>query len=247
MILNGIDETAHRQDLLDRSLIIGLEPIADSMRKTEAELLTEFEAKRPGILGALLDGVSAALGSWKQVRLPEKSRMADFVVWASAAETGLGFETGSFQHAYNAFKAGAVRDSLNDDPVAVALEEFMKDRDQWKGSATELLNALEELTPDKVKQSRDWPKAANKLKNPLNRLGSFLRRVGIDVSLGTREGHQSNRIIRITKCSPGTDHVVGIDGPKELEPAKSRDSLTDGLADATGSDHSGTVRTEEAA
>ncbi len=246
MILNGIDEAAQRQDLLDRSLIIRLEPISDSARKTEAELMTEFEAARPGILGALLDGVSAALRSWKSVRLPEKSRMADFVVWATAAETGLGLQHSAFQRAYRAFTFGAVRDSLNDDAVAVALEKFMEGQDSWKGSATELLDALDDLAPDKTKRSRVWPKAANQLTRRLNRLGSFLRKVGLDVTRD-REGHQSNRTITVTKCAPGTARTVGIDSPKDAEPAKSPDSLADGQPDAIGPDHGGTASTEEAA
>ena len=37
IILNGIDDIATRQDLIDRSIIINLEPIPENKRKPEAE------------------------------------------------------------------------------------------------------------------------------------------------------------------------------------------------------------------
>jgi hypothetical protein len=61
VILNGIEELATRGDLLDRAIITYLPAIAEERRRPEAELRQAFDAKRPALLGALLDAVSLAL------------------------------------------------------------------------------------------------------------------------------------------------------------------------------------------
>ena len=72
---------------------------------------------------------------------------------------------------------------------------------EWDGTATELLDALEEHVPEKILKSKQWPKAANALSNRLRRLAPVLREVGIEVELGTRERKKRNRLISIRECS----------------------------------------------
>ncbi len=91
VILNGITDVATRPDLLDRALVISLPPIPDEGRRPEAELWREFERDRPAMLAALFDAVSGALRSVEDVRLEGMPRMADFAVWATAAEKALGW------------------------------------------------------------------------------------------------------------------------------------------------------------
>ena len=57
-ILNGIEDVVNRPDLADRCLFLTLEPISDEDRLAEKKFWAEFTAVQPGILGALLDGVS---------------------------------------------------------------------------------------------------------------------------------------------------------------------------------------------
>ena len=47
--------------------------------------------------------------------------MADFAVWATAAERGLGWAEGAFMAAYAENRAGAVETSLEADPLAGAI------------------------------------------------------------------------------------------------------------------------------
>ena len=53
IMLEGIANYITRADLMDRAIILALEPLAD--RKTERILHAEFERLRPGLFGALLD------------------------------------------------------------------------------------------------------------------------------------------------------------------------------------------------
>ncbi len=68
-ILNGIDDICTRQDLMDRAIIVNLEPIPETARRPEAELWQAFERSRPHILGALLGAVVIALRRLPDVRL----------------------------------------------------------------------------------------------------------------------------------------------------------------------------------
>jgi hypothetical protein len=100
VILNGIDQLGERADLADRALVLNLPRIADSDRRDEARLYAEFERSLPKILGAFLTAVSAALGRIGQTTLKRTPRMADFELWATAAERGLGFTDGAFMETY---------------------------------------------------------------------------------------------------------------------------------------------------
>lgn len=63
VIVNGITEFVTRPDLLDRAILLELAPIPDAMRRTEKEVWASFEALHPGLLGLLLDLVSAILAN----------------------------------------------------------------------------------------------------------------------------------------------------------------------------------------
>ncbi|HKD07273.1 MAG TPA: hypothetical protein VKB79_15320 [Bryobacteraceae bacterium] len=67
------------------------------------------------IQGALFDAIRATLGRFPQVHLSQKPRMADFGVWAAAAERGLGFADGSFLAAYPDNRTEVVFETLEGD------------------------------------------------------------------------------------------------------------------------------------
>src|SRR5262249_58473037 len=59
--LNGIEDVAVRPDLVDRAIMLALEPIAETTRRDEKEFDQELAFAAPKILGALLDGVVSGL------------------------------------------------------------------------------------------------------------------------------------------------------------------------------------------
>ena len=157
VILNGITDVATRPDLLDRALVVTLPPIAEEERKPETLLWREFEEDRPAILGVLFDAVSVALRTVRHVRLERLPRMADFAVWATAAECALGWSSGAFMEAYAGNRKEAAENALDADSVAVAVRTFMLDRDEWAGTAGELWKALGELVDEDVSTPRTGP------------------------------------------------------------------------------------------
>src|SRR5271166_5657943 len=121
-----------RGDLQDRSIILPLDPL--SGYKTERELGPAFERQRPGIFGALLDLLVQGVRRLPQTHLVHPPRMADFATLAVAC--GLD----GFEAAYRANHQQAVNVILEHDPLAQAVQAFVKDR--WEGNAQELLDAL---------------------------------------------------------------------------------------------------------
>jgi energy-coupling factor transporter ATP-binding protein EcfA2 len=100
-VINAIDAVATRGDLIDRALMVSFNRIADHLRLDEAVLEAKFAKLRPYILGCLFDGMAAGLSQYPFTQLKRSPRMADFARFAVAAETGLGFEPGSFLKAYD--------------------------------------------------------------------------------------------------------------------------------------------------
>jgi hypothetical protein len=188
VILNGIEDTVTRPDLADRAIILTLEPILDNERRSERDLLAEFEAARPKILGALLDAVATGLKMLPETKLEQVPRMADFVFWVTACEGAL-WEQETFQTAYNANRDNLVQTVLEENPVAGAIRDLLASKGEWTGTATQLLNDLnlQDTITGVKRERRYWPQIANQLSGKLRRIAPMLRKSGIEVEFQKSE------------------------------------------------------------
>ena len=132
-ILNGIDEFANRDDLIDRSLIIKLPRIPKGKRRLDKTIWREFEKAKPKILGALLDAVSTAMRNFDKVNLKTLPRMADFAQWIVAAETAMPFKPGEFIEIYQRNLEESEQSIFESNPVAMALLELVRDKRKLVG------------------------------------------------------------------------------------------------------------------
>jgi hypothetical protein len=189
-MLNGISDLATRGDLLDRSLLIELEPIVPADRRTLQDVLDEFELVRPRILGAMLDVLVAVLREKPKMAatIGTLPRMADLALFVTAAEEALGWERDSFIHAYGANRRRAHWLALEASVLAQPLRALLEQHDEWTGTAEELRVALLDLAPDGTGRSRYWPSNAWAMSNALSRLGPNLRAAGIAVEKTTSQG-----------------------------------------------------------
>ena len=179
VILNGIENPAVRGDLADRSIIVRLKPIAEGARRTESELMADFEEMWPRILGALLDGLQEGLRRYNSVKLEGLPRMADFCKWAVACE-GAFWPAGTFVAAYEGAQISATEDVLEESPIFPALRRCLEDTDSFEGSAEELLTRLDRQRLDKG-NDRGWPATGATLGKQFMRLAPSLRRMGYTV------------------------------------------------------------------
>ncbi|HXC67461.1 MAG TPA: hypothetical protein VN638_08580, partial [Nitrospiraceae bacterium] len=196
ILLNGIQEMGGRSDLLDRSLIIYLPSIPEERRRTEANFWSEFEEARPRILGALLDTLSAALRELPSVKLARTPRMADFCQWATAAETALGWNPGSFLEVYTGNRGDANALVLESNPLA---SEIMALDNEFVGTISDLLLKLNQHAPEEVVRQSGWPKGPVALSGLLRRLLPNLRAVGIEISFEREARRGRRRLVTIRK------------------------------------------------
>lgn len=201
-ILNGIDDIAKRQDLLDRSLVLFLPAISEEKRTDERTFWNTFKKAQPRILGALLDVIKEAVRELPNTQLKNKPRMADFVQWVTAAEKALNWNTGEFINAYKRNRTEAIDQGLDSDPIGVAVQAFMKDQNIWEGTATETLSRLSRYTDDeKTSISKVWP-SSRKLKERLRRIAPALRTKGIEYQdLGRTKRGATLRIEKVEDIS----------------------------------------------
>ena len=111
--------------------MVNLSRIPEDQRRSQRELLTEFQSAGPRILGSLLDILSRALADLHLIRLSALPRMADFAPLITAAEPALGWSPGLFMRVYMQDRADNAAGWVESDPVAVAVLGFMKIREDW--------------------------------------------------------------------------------------------------------------------
>ena len=200
VILNGIEELATRGDLLDRTLILYLPQISNEKRKREADFWKDFEDARPQLLGAVLDAVSTGLRNLPTISLKETPRMADFAAWAAAAEPAFGVKGVSFAQAYKGNRESANDLVLDASQVAQAVKNLVVDG-SFRGSATELLAALNHKVSDEMRREKSWPKDGRGLSNRLRRLAPNLRQVGVCIKFDLPDGRgkDKKRVIELEK------------------------------------------------
>lgn len=205
VLFNGITDLATRSDLLDRSLLITLAAIPEDQRKDERGLWATFDAARPKILGALLDAVSAGLANEHAVKLDRLPRMADFALWITACEAGLGWPAGTFLKAYTANRASANDTAIEASLVGTLVQSFMAGRDTWQGTSSDLLAELDQVANENMRKRRDWPRSPRKVSGDLRRVAPNLRAAGIDVSFRK----SGKRLIILGRTSGDPDATYG--------------------------------------
>lgn len=215
VILNGIDDIAKRQDLLDRGIVLTLPPVKEENRTDEKTFWENFKKSHARILGALLNILSGAIKELPRTKLKDKPRMADFAQWVTAAEKALEWERGEFLTIYTQNRKEAIDQGLDSDPVAVAVQEFMQARISWEGTATEALTELSRYIGDeRTKYSKAWP-SDRKLKERLRRNAPALRTKGIEFfDLGRTNKGATLRLEKTVEVSslstPNTSNSNGV-------------------------------------
>ncbi len=195
IILNSIDDLATRSDLLDRAIVLPLEQIPETQRRTEAGYWAEFEQARPRILGALYDAVSVALRNLPEVQTDRLPRMADFAKFAIAAEPAMGVPAGTFLECFLRNRESIDDIALESTPLAAALQTLIRNTSdrQWSGTATQLYERLTRILPDAESRQRAWPRTPRGLASIIRRITPNLRHTGINI-----EFHRSGqRLITI--------------------------------------------------
>ena len=202
MILNGIHQFIDQPDLAQRCLPLRLRPIDRQARKSEHALNAELAADFPAILGGLYNLIAGILAALPKVEVTNPERMIEFVEWIAAMEQTEGVPPGIFQALYSEALQNGQLDTLMDNPLAAAIIEFMDNHhddkygdEQWSGTPTAFLQALNFTVDPNTVRSRDWPRNAIALSKRIPALQASLLSQGIKIELSRGK----NRAITLTK------------------------------------------------
>jgi hypothetical protein len=205
IVMNGIEQAVWRPDLLDRCLMVETKVIDDGTRQSEAIFWGDFDKAWPELLGVVLNGVSAGLKNLKttQAAMTKKPRMADFAIFSTAAEVGLGFEAGTFEKAYKENRGVAVESTLEAYPISPFLMKLGYADGSFSGTFTELLTKLNFLQGEDRKP-KYWPDSTRKLSADIKRLAPTLRAKGISCTFSEPDLHTKRRSVTLCKMPGNT-------------------------------------------
>lgn len=212
--LNGINLAVEKADLLDRSLIIGLERITKF--EEEAVFWKRFEEAKPRLLGAIFDVLVKSLREKNNPLPAPTTRMADFMRWGCAIARALGCLPETFIEAYQNNIQRQNEEALEASPIAVSVLALMERKDIWEGTPTELLSEFNEWT-EALKidtKSRMWPKDARWLWRRIQEAKTNLEANDILVT----RSRDSRRTITIQKIQKNDVGIGGDDGDIKKKP-----------------------------
>lgn len=195
-IFNGIQEFCLRSDFGDRSIFVTLPRIPDTKRKRLHEVEQRFQEARPRIFGALLEALSATLRELPNINAEKLPRMADFGLFALAVERALEWPSGSIMSDFDAMRYQSNEAILESCGFAPVIEKLAKEN--WTGSATELLEKLENAAPIFGWEKHKLPKDPARMSGTIRRLAPAFRTRHIEINCdGQTSGSGSKRFIQI--------------------------------------------------
>ena len=212
VVLNGIDSLStaagRNTDLFDRAIVLELPALSMSRLQTEDDLWSRFAHAQPQILGALLDAVSAAIRGRHTVHPPRLTRMADAVQWVTAAETALPWSSGTFATAMEANRRNSEVDALEASPLHLPLAGLLKEhRGRWRGTATDLYQALDDQVGTLRRKPCNWPVDAVRLAGQLRRHVRGFAATGINVTFERERSRDRTRIIVVERMDSAGRHA----------------------------------------
>jgi hypothetical protein len=195
------DLGAARPDFLDRALMVEFSGIRPEMRRDEGRFWGELEAKRPKILGALLQAATMGLRNLPHVNLERTPRLADFAVWVIACEKGLGMRPGEAITAFQASRTEARDIALEASPLYQPLARLASEG--FTGTIAELRARLNSMVGNALMCSSQWPKTPNLLGTALRRMATNIREAGIELQF-SRPDHSGRRIVSVRATAKAT-------------------------------------------
>ncbi|MDQ3436717.1 MAG: bifunctional DNA primase/polymerase [Actinomycetota bacterium] len=201
-ILNGINVPTDRGDVLDRSLVVELERIADGERKTEEQIWELFAREHPGLLGALFDVLSKAIALKPSIKLSRRPRLADWGEYAAAVYEAMGWGAETFLRDWDEVVRVQNQATLDGSPVAQAIIKLMEEHEEVSCTSSKMHALLKEIAEAQgvdVARDKAWPKSARWLWRRIQEVLSLLVAAGIEASRGRDESAKQVTLRKLPK------------------------------------------------
>jgi hypothetical protein len=122
--------------------------------------------------------------------------MADFALWATAAEEALGFGHGEFLAAYERNRKESSLHAIECSPAVSEVINLVRERKLWEGTFSELLAKVNLLTAENRRDPR-WPKSGRAMAAVVARAEPNFSVARIKFMRLQREGGTGARRIRL--------------------------------------------------
>lgn len=196
LLLNGIHGFVDQPDLAQRCLPLRLNPMDESKRESESDLLRQFEADLPVIQRGLFDLIAGILQHLAAAQVTSPQRMFGFCQWLAAYELASGHPMqGIYQDAYADLLNEGQLDSIRDHVVGSAVLDFATQLEdgEWSGTPKELLEALNIfMSFGYQRPPRAWPDNEIALSKRLSPQIAALRTQSVIVVLERRKERTIN-------------------------------------------------------
>jgi len=185
-VFNGIAASATQQDLVSRLVTVEMPVIEGS--KVKGKLEAEYEAKRPLIIGALLDIAANALKHLPAMSLPpeRRPRLIEFAYLGMAVAKAMGEDGEDFMRQFDSARQDGLERTLDASPVATSIRDWAEIHpgEAREETAKRWLEILEDYKP---RGADAWPRSAKGLGDAMRRAAPALRQLGIECKcLGKR-------------------------------------------------------------
>ena len=190
LILNGIPDFAENHDLLSRSILVTQPTIPQTERKTEEDLMEQFDQVKPALLGSLCQLVADGLGRIDSTVLERLPRMADSAKWITACLGNTSYLEQAEQSEHDGIEA-----ALEGSHTATMLKRWLAGRTEMDVEPNVLLRKLRDEADNSRSAKVTLPQNARTLSSRLRRGCRHARRSqSIDVRALKTNG---KRIFRI--------------------------------------------------
>ena len=201
---SGITNLSSKPDLIDRMLCLKLNRIDSNKRRTEEEILKEFQTDLPYILDRIFRILSKAIPIYRELKLERLPRMADFAKWGYAIAEAMGYGGERFLKIYEKNQNELLENMISEDVLITVLIEAMKKHNYFKGTVTELLVSLTNMAEKMEIDTRvGWARDASSLSRKLYENQSVLSMFGIRINRGKSNGE---RYIELTMEAGDNSH-----------------------------------------
>jgi hypothetical protein len=184
-VLNGIAVVVTAQDLLDRTVHIDLPTL--ETRVTAEELQRQFDQKKAGIVGGLLDLLVRVLAILPTVEVEPRRlpRMADFSLLGEAVYRAHGKAEGAFLADYAEKRKDGVHRTLEASPVAGAALTYLDHNPMgFDGTVKGMWEALTPFKPE----GESWPRSPKGFGDALRQIAPALRLIDINARISDKPG-----------------------------------------------------------
>lgn len=229
MLFTAINPPTLAKDFNERTVQLELSRISDTERTGEKELLARFMARRPSILGGMLDVIVQAKRLLPKMTFDWRPRWADAFELASAAAEVMGYGATRYRDAVRdnlAARATRQNSSHWQEPALEAILSLMSAQGNFVGTPTDLLTAIAPYRPRNLGPAAEkkWPDSVVKLGLALNHIKADLEEAGVALSRKTPKGKTKITLDWLTTAAPTAQEAVVAD--EEAHEADAIDTVT---------------------